>query len=83
MLTDNKTDDAAVLVDLVDKTFEESVDINKVGTDGAYDHYHCWDMLVEIDIEPIIPPRENAIYQVDEDNVPTGSPKKPCVGCDR
>lgn len=75
VLTDNKTDDAAVLVDLVDQTFNEGVDINKVGTDGAYDHYHCWDMLVEIDIEPIIPPRENAIYQVDEDNVPTDHPR--------
>lgn len=75
VLTDNKTDDASVLVDVVDQTFDEGVDINKVGTDGAYDHYHCWDLLMEIDIEPIIPPRENAIYQVDEDKVPTDHPR--------
>ena len=75
VLTDNKTDDAAVLEQLIVDTFDQGLDINKVGTDGAYDHYHCWDMLVEIDIEPIIPPRENAIYQVDQDDLPTDHPR--------
>lgn len=75
VLTDNKTDDAAVLVDLVVNTFEEGVDINKVGTDGAYDHYDCWDMLMEAEIEPIIPPRENAVFQLDEDGMLTDHPR--------
>lgn len=66
VLTDNKTDDATVLADLVGNTIDEGVDISKVGTDGAYDHYDCWDMLVEMEIEPIIPPRENAVYQLDD-----------------
>ncbi|MDX2133299.1 MAG: IS5 family transposase [Saprospiraceae bacterium] len=66
VLTDNKTDDAAVLEDLVVNTIDEGVDISKVGTDGAYDHYDCWDMLVEMEIKPIIPPRENAVYQLDD-----------------
>jgi hypothetical protein len=75
VLTDNKTDDAAVLVDLVADTFKEGVDINKVGADGAYDHYDCWDMLIEVEIEPIIPPRENAVYQLDEEGLPTDHPR--------
>lgn len=75
ILTDNKTDDAAILVDLVADTYEQGVEINKVGTDGAYDHYDCWDMLTDLDIEPIIPPRENAVFQLDEDALPTDHPR--------
>jgi len=51
VLTGNKTDDAAVPVDLVDKIFDQGIDSNKVGQDGAYDYYHCWYMPSEIDIE--------------------------------
>lgn len=75
VLTDNKTDDAAVLVELVADTFDQGVDINKVGTDGAYDHYDCWDMLVDLEIEPIIPPRENAVLQLDGEGIPTEHPR--------
>jgi hypothetical protein len=75
VLTDNKTDDAEVLVNLVTDTFSEGVDINKVGTDGAYDHYHCWDMLRGLKIEPIIPPRENAALQVGKDGLETDHPR--------
>jgi hypothetical protein len=75
VLTDNKTDDAEVLVNLVTNTFSEGVDINKVGTDGAYDQYHCWDMLRGLQIEPIIPPRENAAFQVDKDGLETDHPR--------
>ena len=75
ILTDNKTDDAEMLVDLVVDTFNEGVDINKVGADGAYDHYDCWDMLVEVEIELIIPPRENAVFQLDEDGIQTDHPR--------
>lgn len=75
VLTDNKTDDAAVLVDLVEQTFEQGVEINKVGADGAYDQFHCWDMLTELEIEPVIPPRENAAYKLDEEKQPTDHPR--------
>lgn len=75
VLTDHKTDDAAVLADLVVNTLEEGVDISKVGTDGAYDHYDCWDMLLDIEVEPIIPPRENAVFQLDEDGHLTDHPR--------
>jgi hypothetical protein len=47
VLTDNKTDDASVLKELVAHTFDQGVDINKVGADGTYDTYDCRDTLVE------------------------------------
>lgn len=75
VLTDNKTDDGAMLNQLVGDTFDQGVNIDKLGADGAYDHYDCWDMLIEVDIEPIIPPRENAMYQLDGDGQPTDHPR--------
>jgi hypothetical protein len=75
ILTDSKTDDAAMLNQLVGDTFAQGIDINKVGTDGAYDHYDCWDMLLEVEIEPIIPPRENAMFQLGDDGLPTDHPR--------
>jgi hypothetical protein len=75
VLTDSKTDDAAVLEQIIVDSFGQDVDIDKVGTDGAYDHYDCWDMLIDILIEPIIPPRENAVYQVDENGLHTDHPR--------
>ncbi len=74
-LTDNKTDDGAMLIQLVADTFDQGVDIDKLGADGAYDHYDCWDMLVAVEIEPIIPPRENAMFQLGEDGMPTDHPR--------
>lgn len=75
VLTDNKTDDASVLKELVADTFDQGIDINKVGADGAYDTYECWDTLVEAEIEPIIPPRENAQFQLDKEGLPTDHPR--------
>ncbi|MCW5924311.1 MAG: IS5 family transposase [Saprospiraceae bacterium] len=75
VLTDNKTDDAAMLGQLVADTFEQGVDIGKLGADGACDTYECWDILVEAEIEPIIPPRENAAYQLDKEGLPTDHPR--------
>jgi hypothetical protein len=75
VLTDNKTDDAAILAQIVIDTFDQGVVVDKVGTDGAYDHYDCWDMLVDVEIEPIIPPRENATYQYDSDGILTNHPR--------
>lgn len=75
VLTDNKTDDAAMLNQLVADTFDQGIDIDKLGADGAYDHYECWDTLVDLEIEPIIPPRENAMYQLSNDGLPTDHPR--------
>lgn len=75
VLTDNKTDDASMLNQLVADTFDQGVDIDKLGADGAYDHYECWDMLVDVEIKPIIPPRKNAMYQLGQDGLPTEHPR--------
>lgn len=75
VLTDNKTDDAAMLNQLLGDTFDQGVDIDKLGADGAYDHYDCWDTLVYVEIEPIIPPRENAVYQLDNEGQLTDHPR--------
>ncbi len=64
-LTDSTTDDALVLGDIVAETFANGVKINKVGTDGAYDQMHCWQMLAKLEIDALIPPRENAILHKD------------------
>lgn len=58
VLTDNATDDASQLEPMLDQV-EEQVD--EVCVDGAYDHQDCWDCLIENNIEPIIPPRSNAV----------------------
>jgi hypothetical protein len=57
---------------LIAGTFDQGVDINKLGADGAYD---CWDTLVEANIEPIIPPRENAMFQLNKEGLPTDHPR--------
>lgn len=64
-LTDNQTDDAAMLKPLVKGTQKSGIVIDKVGTDGAYDTVECWEMLLDEQIEPIIPPRENAALWAD------------------
>lgn len=57
-LTDNSTDDASELPDLLDQVDEA---IDEVSLDGAYDTEKCWDGLIERGITPIIPPRSNAV----------------------
>ena len=42
---------------------------------GVIYNYDCWDMLIEVEIEPIIPPRENAMYQLDGDGQATNHPR--------
>lgn len=75
VLTDNKKDDASVLNELLAETFDQGVVVNKVGADGAYDTYDCWDTLIAAEIEPIIPPRENAMFQLKKDGLPTDHPR--------
>ncbi len=57
-LTLNSVDDGSQLEGLVDQVEAE---ISDVCVDGAYDHEHCWDELIERNINPIIPPRDNAV----------------------
>jgi hypothetical protein len=75
VLTDNKTDDAAVLPDLMDGVEAEGIRVNKTGADGAYDTIACWQTLIDRGIEPIIPPRENAVYWLDENDVLLDHPR--------
>ena len=57
VLTDNATDDASQVDELLDQT-ENSV--NKFGGDGAYDKWKVYGSLSARNIEPIIPPRRDA-----------------------
>lgn len=68
-LTLNDVDDGSQLEELVDQVEAEVTD---VCLDGAYDHVECWDGLIDRDINPIIPPRSNAIewYEEVPDDIP-------------
>jgi len=58
ILTDNATDDAAVVDDLLDQTENK---VGKFSGDGAYDKWKVYDTLLERDgIVPVIPPRRDA-----------------------
>ena len=57
VLTDNATDDASQVDELLDQT-ENSV--NTFGGDGAYDKWKVYGSLSKRNIEPIIPPRRDA-----------------------
>lgn len=67
VLTENgKGDgDAQQVGDLLEEV-ESPVD--RFSGDGAYDTYEIWELLKESGIEGIIPPQENAVYWVDENN---------------
>lgn len=57
-LTKNDVDDASQLAPLLDQVQDP---IEDVCLDGAYDTVDCWDELIEREINPIIPPRRNAV----------------------
>jgi len=57
-LTLNNVDDGSQLEEMLDQVETEVTD---VCLDGAYDHGGCWDDLINRNINPIIPPRDNAI----------------------
>jgi hypothetical protein len=57
VLTDNATDDAAVVDPLLDQTENR---VNKLGGDGAYDKWKVYGTLSNRNIEPVIPPRRDA-----------------------
>lgn len=57
-LTENSQNDASQLTPLVDQVEPE---INDACLDGAYDTEECWDQLLDRTINPVIPPRRNAV----------------------
>jgi hypothetical protein len=57
-LTLNNVDDGSQLEEMLDQVEAE---VRDVCLDGAYDHEDCWDNLINRNINPIIPPRDNAI----------------------
>lgn len=57
-LTLNDVDDGSQLEEMLDQM---EVDITDACLDGAYDHEDCWDNLIHRNINPIIPPRDNAV----------------------
>lgn len=67
VLTDNKTDDASMLPEVLGLALESGVNVGKVGADGAYDTRDCWALLEALDMEAIIPPRENAAFELEKD----------------
>ena len=65
-LTEAGEDDAGQTKKLLEQVPVEQVDT--FSGDGAYDKIKCWTPLEQFDITPIIPPRVDAIYWVDEND---------------
>jgi len=64
-LTTNSIDDAIQLKPMLEQ-IEKQTKVKKVGADGAYDKDRCWTELDRLHIEGIIPPREDAVYWLDQ-----------------
>lgn len=56
-LTGNDKTDGSQLPELLKQVKEP---VSRVMLDGAYDTKECWDSILEMGAQPIIPPRENA-----------------------
>lgn len=65
-LTDKDIDDASQVPDLIEEVHQTGLKVNKVGADGAYDTFDTYQSLIKAQIEPIIPPRINAAWWVDQ-----------------
>ena len=57
-LTLNDVDDGSQLEDMLDQV---EIEVTDACLDGAYDHEGSWDNLIQKHINPIIPPRDNAV----------------------
>ena len=57
-LTLNDVDDASQLKPLLAQVKPK---VKEAYFDGAYDHYQCWQTLIEQKISPVIPPRADAV----------------------
>ena len=74
-LTDKETDDASQLADLVAQGQKTVARVSKVGADGSYDTFDTYQYLIKAQIEPIIPPRMNAAWWVDQHDVLLDHPR--------
>ena len=74
-LTDKDTDDASQLPALVAEVQQRSIKVSKGGADGAYDTFDTYQYLIKAQIEPIIPPRMNAAWWVDQDDALLDHPR--------
>jgi len=74
-LTDKDTDDACQLPDLVQQVQQRGIKVNKTGADGSYDTFDTYQYLIKAQIEPIIPPRMNAAWWVDQHDVLLDHPR--------
>lgn len=57
VVTTNDVHDGEVLIDILDGIDAE---LDQVTADGAYDHKHCYDEIVDRDANAVIPPRKDA-----------------------
>lgn len=62
-LTTNDIDDASMLKPLLDELTQP---VSRVAADGAYDQAKVYDYLQQRQIQPVIPPRANAIVWTDK-----------------
>jgi hypothetical protein len=74
-LTDKDTDDASQLPALVQQVQQRGVKVSKTGADGAYDTFDTYQYLIKEEIEPIIAPRINAAWWVDQNDVLLDHPR--------
>jgi hypothetical protein len=67
VLTTNDIKDNNVLEDLLEQVEEP---INQVSADGAYDTFECYEQILEIEAEPVIPPRVDAALNSESNERP-------------
>lgn len=67
VLTTNDIKDNNVLEDLLEQVEEP---INQVSADGAYDTFECYEQILEIEAEPVIPPRVDAVLNSESNERP-------------
>lgn len=58
VLTTNSIDDAEMVGSLLDEVEEE---VDRFGADGAYDKRKAYEELIDREIDPVIPPRRDAV----------------------
>jgi hypothetical protein len=74
-LTDKDTDDASQLPELIAEGQKNVASVSKVGADGSYDTFDTYQYLIKAQIEPVIPPRMNAAWWVDQNDVLLDHPR--------
>lgn len=67
VLTDNAVADAAMVEPILDETEANGCVIDQLSGDGAYDKSKVWQACQHRGIKPTIPPRIDAVHEVDGD----------------